>query len=302
MSRPEIINPPEGFSVTIGRSGLGRSLESKDLYSATLHALLHFSLHSYEGHAEIYTTRGPEPPGVVVTSAIPFHTPPAYIPRNCHMAWGLYRSVIAFNYPVNVRESVATIHLDGRRIALVEYLLAPRAQVSAKGGPGNTTTSLSYVSALQMLQANDNGTLTPASLKLDALGYSLRWVFSPVGDPLRRETVYDTVAYAILWTGQFNEDTRFTGIRTISVPGGRTYLRLESYQVAHWDPMTYGFAATVTRSIPQFLETNSRFQEAFAQVLTPDNKICGTVGIFISGDINHLETIEAPDNGGVQTA
>lgn len=73
------------------------------------------------------------------------------------------------------------------------------------------------------------------------------------------------------------------------------FVRLESYQVGHWDPMTYGFAARVIKTIPRFLEA-TKFHEAFFQVLTPDNRICGSVGIFIRGDLDTPGIVDAPDS------
>ncbi|KAI4228045.1 MAG: hypothetical protein L6R40_008159 [Gallowayella cf. fulva] len=165
------LDPPDGFSVKIKRSGEEKDLVSKELYSATLHALLHFSLHSYDARAEPYSTRGPEPSGSIVVSAVVFAGPPGYIPLNCHLAWGLYRSVIAFNSPDNVRESVATVSLDGRRSAQIEYLQARKASLIARDSPKNDTTSLSLFSATPTRRANDKGVMTPAALKFDVNGY-----------------------------------------------------------------------------------------------------------------------------------
>lgn len=285
----------------ISRAGHGKEIFSRDLYSSTLHCLLHFSLLSYDTRAETYSTRGSEPPGAVV-AVIPFATAPLFTALNCHVAWGLYWSVIAFNNPENNKESAAAIFIGGRRTAVIRYLQVFQAPVSVKHGFGNATTSLSHGSALQMLRAKDNGVMRSATLMPDALGYRLKWVLAPGGKALRRETAYDTVAYAILWTAQYNEDMRFTGIRSISVPGGRVYVRLESYQVGRWDPMTFGFAATVLKTIPTFLEAHAKFEEAFFQVLTPDNSVCGSIGIFIKGNVDNLETIDAPGSGGLQTA
>lgn len=288
--------------MSISRAGHGKHVSSRDLYSSTLHSLLHFSLLSYETRAETYSTRGSEPPGAVITTVLPFATAPLFTALNCHVAWGLYWSVIAFNNPENNKESAAAIFIGGRRTAVIRYLQVFQAPVSVKHGFGNATTSLSHGSALQMLRAKDNGVMRSATLMPDALGYRLKWVLAPRGKALRRETAYDTVAYAILWTAQYNEDMRFTGIRSISVPGGRVYVRLESYQVGRWDPMTFGFAATVLKTIPTFLEAHAKFEEAFFQVLTPDNSVCGSIGIFIKGNVDNLETIDAPGSGGLQTA
>ncbi|CAO1605250.1 hypothetical protein XANCAGTX0491_008772 [Xanthoria calcicola] len=292
-----IIDPPEGFSMSISRAGPGKHLFSRDIYSATLHALLHFSLLSYEAKAEAYNTRGSEPPGVVLASVLPFATAPLYTTLNCHVAWGLYWSVIAFNNPENNKESAATISIAGRRTAVIRYLQAAQAPAAVKHGNENATASLSYVSASQMLRANDNVAMKTATLMPDALGYRLQWVVIPGSEALRRETAYDTIAYAILWTAQYNEDMRFTGSRSIAFPGGRVFIRLESYQIGRWVPLTYGFAATVIKVIPTFLEAHGKFEEALFQVLTPDGQICGSVGIFIRDDVDTLETIDTPDSG-----
>ncbi|KAI4270852.1 MAG: hypothetical protein LQ337_006426 [Flavoplaca oasis] len=297
-----IIEPPEGFTTSISRAGHGKPLFLTNLYSATLHALLHFCLLSYEANAETYTTRGPEPPGTVVATILPFITAPLFRALNCHVAWGLYWSIIAFNNPANVRESAVATFTGGRRNAIIRYLQVSPAPASFNDRLDNTTTSLSYGSALQMLQTQDQGQRTSATLVQDDVGYQLKWLLVSGGEVLRRETVYDTIAYAMLWTAQYTEDMRFIGLRSISVPGGRVYVRLESYQVGRWVPMTYGFAATVLKTIPSYLEANAKFEEAFFQVLTPDSKVCGSVGIFIRSHMDDLQTTEPPDPGRVQTS
>lgn len=285
----------------IKRSGEEKDLVSKELYSATLHALLHFSLHSYDARAEPYSTRGPEPSGSIVVSAVVFAGPPGYIPLNCHLAWGLYRSVIAFNSPDNVRESVATVSLDGRRSAQIEYLQARKASLIARDSPKNDTTSLSLFSATPTRRANDKGVMTPAALKFDVNGYGLTWMQSPNGERIRRETAYDTVAYAILCSAQYNEDQRLSGFESISFPGGRAFVRFESFRVGHWPLMTWGFAATIVKILPTYLEA-SGFVESFFQVFTPDNKLCGMIGLFVRGNINDPETIDAPNAAGAHTS
>ncbi|KAL9036798.1 MAG: hypothetical protein Q9180_004088, partial [Flavoplaca navasiana] len=299
-----IIEPPEGFTMSISRAGHGKPLFLTNLYSATLHALLHFCLLSYEANAETYTTRGPEPPGAVVATVLPFATAPLFTALNCHVAWGLYWSVIAFNNPANVKELAVATATGGRRNAVIRYLDASPAPEPAPVNDrlDNTTRSLSHGSALQMLQPQDHGQRTPATLVQDDVGYQLKWLLVSGGEALRRETVYDTIAYAMLWTAQYAEDMRFIGFRSISVPGGRVYVRLESYQVGRWVPMTYGFAATVLKTIPSYLEANARFEEAFFQVLTPDSKVCGSIGIFIRSHMDDLQTIEPPDPGRVQAS
>ncbi|KAL8920257.1 MAG: hypothetical protein Q9172_004570 [Xanthocarpia lactea] len=295
-TRVGALDPPEGFHLRIGRVGAGKGLISRDLYSAVLHALLHYSLASYEAHAYPYTTRGSEPPGQVMAYVLPFATPAAFTAQNSHMAWGLYRSVIAFNNPDNWKESSVTIFIEDRRVALIRYLHAPQVLNLPQDRIEGATTSLSSGSASQMLQPKDNATMS------DAIGYRLHWILVRGGETLRRETVYDTVAHAILWTAPYLEDVRFTGRRSISVPGGRMFVRLESFQIGHWDPLTYGFAATVVKAIPKVLEAQGKFEEAFFQILTPDNRVCGTVGIFIRDSIQNLQTIEGQDSGGVETA
>ncbi|KAL8910950.1 MAG: hypothetical protein Q9171_003817 [Xanthocarpia ochracea] len=260
------LDPPEGFHLRIGRAGAGKGLFSRDLYSAALHALLHYSLASYEAHAYPFSTRGSEPPGQVRVYVLPFATPVAFTATNSHMAWGLYRTVIAFNNPDNLQESAAAIFIEDRRVALIRYLHVPEALSLPQDPIEGATTSLSTGSASQMLQPKDNATMP------DAIGYRLHLIRVIGGEILRRETVYDTVAYAILWTAPYLENTRFTGRRSISVPGGRMYVRLESYQIGHWDPLTYGFAATVVKAIPKFLEAQGKFEECYFQVLTPDNR------------------------------
>lgn len=79
-------------------------------------------------------------------------------------------------------------------------------------------------------------------------------------------------------------------------------VRLESYQIRRWAPLTYGFAVTAIKTIPIFLKAYINFQEAFFQILSPGNRVCGTVGIFIRGDLDTLATVDEPDLGRVQTS
>lgn len=98
-----LIEPPKGYSWTISRTGSGKPLSSIDLYSATLYTLLHFCLMSYEAIAEPYTTQGPEPLGTVSVNILPLVTSSSYAALNCHVVWGIYWSIIAFNSPEKSR-------------------------------------------------------------------------------------------------------------------------------------------------------------------------------------------------------
>lgn len=82
-----------------------------------------------------------------------------------------------------------------------------------------------------MLQAYNGGSRINTTLVADTHGYQLRWVFAPGGKDLRRDIVYNMVAYTMLSIAQYSEDTKFTGFRSISAPGGRVFIRLESYRI-----------------------------------------------------------------------
>ncbi|KAL8801049.1 MAG: hypothetical protein Q9182_004741 [Xanthomendoza sp. 2 TL-2023] len=287
------IEPPDGFRLRIERTGEGKALNSRDLYSATLYALLHFALQSYRAPAELYNTQGPEPTGAIVVSAVPFASLHGYIPQNCHLVWGLYRSVIAFNVPNNVRESAANVFLDGLRIAKIEWLQVSQARVHARDGSSNDTTSPSPVSEMQMMRLADHGELTPLTLK---------WRMSPTGHSIRRETAYDTVAFAILYTANFQENTRVQGYRTVSFPGGRLFVAFDSNPIGRWPAITWGQAARVVTLLPTFLEGQERFQDALVQLYTPDDRLIGMVGIFNKRNDDEAASIDPPHPGQLQTA
>ncbi|KAL8680637.1 MAG: hypothetical protein Q9186_003175 [Xanthomendoza sp. 1 TL-2023] len=291
------LDPPDGFALNIKRTGEGKTLDSKKLYKATLHALLHFSLLSYRDPAELYTTRGPEPVESIVVNVVPFAVPSGYIPKNCHLAWGLYRSVIAFNVPSNVRESAVNIFLHGQRIAKIEYLQVSEALAKAKDGSSNDTMSSPSVSEMEMIQLGGDGVTTP----IPAM-YTLRWRMSAHGHSIRRETAYDTVAFAILYAAPFAEDAKLQGYRTISFAGGQAFVTFDSNPIGHWPAITWGQAASIVRLLPTFLEQKERFQDAFAQVYTPNNKLFGMVGIFHKGNDDEIASIDPSRPGEALTA
>ncbi|KAL8961997.1 MAG: hypothetical protein Q9193_001535 [Seirophora villosa] len=233
----------------------------------------------YGAPAELYSTRGAEPLGEVVLRAVPFVLPAATT-LNAHLVWGLYRSIIAYNVPNNIRETLASIYIEGLPVADIEYLKLAPTPMATNQGPGNVT-ALTSAAALQMLSAMGDASKAEASkaeeqVMVDTNGFRLRFVLETDGQVIRRETVYDTIAYAILWTSQYSESTPLTGTRVLSVPGGGSVVRFVSYQAE----MTLGFAATVARSIPTMLESVGRFQEAFMLVQDEEAHICGVIGIW----------------------
>ncbi|KAL8936040.1 MAG: hypothetical protein Q9216_005135 [Gyalolechia sp. 2 TL-2023] len=282
----ESITEPWGFSCTFQRAGQAKDLPSKDLYAATLHALLHFSLQRYQSPAEIYTTRGPEPLGLVLVRAVPFVLPVAST-LNAHIAWGLYRSIIAFNVPDNTRETVAKVAVHGLPVGDIDYLQLPQAPMVTSKRSGRTLANLTSASAMQMLSNIDDDLFQASMQPSNAPGYRLDWNIVPNGATIRRETAYDAVAYAVLWTAQFPESTELDGFRQLTVRGGSVTVRYMSFQLDRLSPMTLGFAATIAVLIPKYLEDLGHFREAIATVYTLDGRVCGQVGIWkqrMSGD------------------
>ncbi|KAL8721359.1 MAG: hypothetical protein Q9225_001938 [Loekoesia sp. 1 TL-2023] len=220
-----------------------------------------------------------EPAGDVVVRAVPFVLP-VVSTLNCYMAWGLYRSIIAYNVPDNRRETVASIAVQGNPVGDIEYLLVAQASEAARAGlekaPMNRTSAI----ALQRTSSMMSDPVEKAAVPSNPAGYRLSWHFVPNGGAIRRETAYDAIAYAILWTAQFSESTRFTGYRQLSVAGGRVLVRINSFQIGQRDLMTVGFAATVAKSIPEYLEKSGRFREAFVTVEAQSGEIIGQVGIW----------------------
>ncbi|KAL8934391.1 MAG: hypothetical protein Q9211_005252 [Gyalolechia sp. 1 TL-2023] len=274
----ESIDQPSGLSCRFRRTGQGNHLPSKDLYSATLHALLHFSLLSYQGHAELYTTRGPEPLGNVLVKAIPFVLPAANT-LNCHMAWALYWSIVAFNVPVNTRETLADIAIHGVPMGDIYYLDSPQAPVATKERSREILANLTSASALQMLTIMDDDLPHNTMARLNTPNLGIDWHIVPNGGSIRRETAYDAVAYAILWTAQFPESTEVGGFRQLSVPGGSVVVQLMSFQIGRHPPITLGLTATVANTIPLYLEKLGHFREALATVYTQDRRVCAQVAI-----------------------
>ncbi|KAL8969181.1 MAG: hypothetical protein Q9197_004478 [Variospora fuerteventurae] len=278
------ISPPGGFGCRFRRIGQARRVRSRDLYSATLHALLHYSLQDYSSAAETYSTHGTEPLGGVLVKAIPFLLPVATT-LNAHLAWGLYRSIIAFNSPDNIRETLASVFVEGLQVADIEYLNLPQMRIATKPGPTSFTT-LTSATALQMLSAVGDGSKAKGQAVGDTSGWRLRFALVTDGQLIRRETAYDAIAYAILWTSQFSESTPFKGTRILSVPGGSCVVRFVSYQDDPNKPMTLGFAATVARSIPVPLE-DLGFQEAFILVVNDEGQTCGAIGLWAATSRPH---------------
>lgn len=288
----DTIDPPRGFTCSFRPLGPGRPVDSKDLYAATLHALLHYSLQTYLTPAASYTTRGSEPVGEVVVYAVPFAMPVGST-VNAHIVWGLYRSVIAYNMPSNVRETRASIFINGFPVGKIEYTLFPQAPNVAQEPPRNVSKGLTSVSAMQMLSTL--GDFSREDLN-NAGGYSLRFVLVGGGAPIRRETAYDAIAYAILYTAQYEESSTFTGTRILSVPGGDVVVRFVSYQVGEHKPMTLGFAATVVRSIPRALENCGRFQEAYVLVSAASGQSCGVIGLWKRFPQTNIQSVSGIDS------
>lgn len=143
--------------------------------------------------AERYSTRGTEPVGEILVDAAPFDVPVG-VPLNAHIVWGLYRSVIAYNMPDNVRETRATIMVHGLYMAKIDYTLFPQAPTVAKKESQNVNTALTSELALQMLSSVGHRLRGNAD---NPRGYSLRFILVGGGAAIRRETAYDAIAYAM---------------------------------------------------------------------------------------------------------
>lgn len=230
----------------------------------------------------MYSTRGSGPPGEVLVNVVPFtlRVVVALNAQNAHMVWGLYRSVIAYNIPNNVRETQASIFVSGLRVGDIEYLKLPQATAAPEEHLGNLTATLNSASASRMLSAIGDRPITGVSVWPNPAGYNLRFVLVANGEVIRRETAYDTVAYAILWAAQFDENLPLIGTRVLTIPGGSFEVRFVSYQIVQHIPMTTGFAATVAKSIPMLLENSGRFQESFVLVVTADGQTTGIIGLW----------------------
>ncbi|KAL9596715.1 MAG: hypothetical protein Q9219_005626 [cf. Caloplaca sp. 3 TL-2023] len=283
--QPQSIQPPSGFSCSFRRGGRATLLPSRDLYAATLQGLLHFSLKAYGDNANRYITRGTNPPRNVEVTAEPFILPTANT-MNCHLAWGLYRSVIAFNNPDNTRETIASIRIHGVQVADLDFLevLSP-STVAAKEdledpADDRPITNLTSATALKLLASTGTNSTKRARAPASRLRYSMSWHAELGGAHLRRQSAYDAIAYAILWTSQFPESASVTGHVSCAVPGGRIVVRFMSYSFGGLGLMTYGFVATILRSLPDFLEGLAYFQEAFVTISLDDGRHVGQIGIY----------------------
>lgn len=197
------------------------------------------------------------------------------------MVWGLYRSVIAYNMPDNNRETLAIVSIFGRQVAEIGYRMAPRAPVSARQVSRSVPSGLTSASA--MLSSVGDRLGAGAKIATSLVGWNLRCVLVDGGQFIRRQTAYDAIAYAMLWTSQYKQESMFTGNRVLSVPGGSVVVRFVSYPMGRHMPMTLGAAATIAEVIPSFLEDNHQFREAYIEVLTPDDQPYGIVGIWKRG-------------------
>ncbi|KAL8689039.1 MAG: hypothetical protein Q9218_005197 [Villophora microphyllina] len=278
------IDPPPGFSSKIVRSGSSRPLVNRDLYSVTLQALVHYSLEDYEAPAVTYSTRGgPLSPGTVAVHAVARTVPPPQN-LNMHMAWALYYSVIAFNNPVNIRETTANIFLYDKLVGHVDYRHALGPMSSAEEPTGNATASAITTSMAQLLQTEDDAVVTKALSPVADEGFSLRWKILPYGGKIRRETAFDTIAYTILCTGPLDKEARLQGERRVAVPGGRVFLKIDPGRTGRWGPMTVGTIAELAQRMAQFLEVGGTFQEALIEYIAPDGSTVGSLGIFYTMD------------------
>lgn len=165
-------------------------------------------------------------------------------------------------------------------VADIDFIKIPTPGIGTQKRSAEPLANLTSASALQLLSNVDDDFFNNTTPPSNTHGYRLEWGIVPNGHVLRRETAYDTVAYAILWTSQYLESTEVGGFRQLSVPGGRVTVRFSSFQVDQSAPMTLGFAATVAKLIPLYLESIGMFREAIATVRTPDGRVCGQVGIF----------------------
>ncbi|KAL8662713.1 MAG: hypothetical protein Q9202_004498 [Teloschistes flavicans] len=269
------IKEPRGFSCKIIPIVPPRLFNTKDLYSSTLHALLHYSLQDYESPAARFNTRGATfDPSTVMVHAIPRTLS---MPRtlNKFMAWGLYYSVIAFNNPANTRELSANIFLYDRLVGSIEYRKVPRALSPAKGPAGNVTASMA-----QLLQNEDDQTAAKAANP----GFSLRWMPVRGGAFIRRETAYDTIAYAILCTAPLPRETKLLYKDRVAVPGGQVYLGIDPGPPGgQWGTMTIETVARIFPQIPRFLEQDVAFREAAFEYVAPDGTYAGSVGMYVTG-------------------
>ncbi|KAL8639693.1 MAG: hypothetical protein Q9228_003298 [Teloschistes exilis] len=268
------IRVPRGFSSKFTPTVPFRRFNTKDLYSSTLHALLHYSLQDYESAAATFNTRGPpHVPSTVMIHAIPRSVPwPESL--NKHMAWALYYSVIAFNNPANNRELSASVFLYDKLVGSIDYRKTSPGLSSADGPAGNATASMA-----QLLQNEDNQTETGAKES----GFSLRWMPVPGGAFIRRETAYDTVAYAILCTAPLQKDTRLIAPERVAVPGGHVYLKIDPGRFGgRWGTMSAGTIAQILPQIPRFLEQDIAFQEAAFEYIAPDGSYAGSVGLYVT--------------------
>ncbi|KAI4195072.1 MAG: hypothetical protein LQ350_007403 [Teloschistes chrysophthalmus] len=282
------IREPRGFSSKFVPTLPSRRFITKDLYSSTLHALLHYSLEDYEDPAAIFDTRGPpHDPSTVMIHAIP-RTVPWPAPLNKHMAWALYYSVIAFNNPANTRELLATVFLYDKLVGSIDYRKTSPVLSSAQGPGGNATANMA-----QLLQDEDNHTGAKALSPPTQSGFSLRWMPVPGGAFIRRETAYDTVAYAILCTAPLSKDTRLIAKDRVAVPGGHVFLKIDpGPRESRWGTMAVGTIAQILPQIPRFLEHDRAFHEAAFEYVAPDGSYAGSVGIYVrthtAGDPSNL--------------
>ncbi|KAL8970465.1 MAG: hypothetical protein Q9183_001513, partial [Haloplaca sp. 2 TL-2023] len=308
--QPEGVPRPLGFSCSIIRLAPGRPLDKKDLYQATLEALLHYSFGDYESQAEQYTTRGDPAGSVVVVTRPGTELSPPLRPANRDVLWALYTSVIAFNNPVNVRESRATSRfIDTPTGQVYFYRAAPiplTPELPSVDGTGEPNAS--SLSSSRGSRAADE--MKKLAVRLTN-GYSFQWIRVPGGSQIRRESAYDVIAYAILWTAreEQKEELADDDIRRVAFPGSPNYIAFTTYQVKQWKRLTFGEAALFAKTMAVYLELGPIFTEGFFQYLAPDGEIVGKIGIFVDASAadslltrNNTAAIAASKTGQIETA
>ena len=190
--------------------------------------------------------------------------------------------MIAFNNPSNVRESRATSRfLDTPTGQLYFYRAAPTPAVpelpSVDGTAEPNASSLPF-----SRDSRDASEIKKLAARLTD-GYSFRWMPVPGGAPIRRESAYDVIAYAILWTAreEQKEELAVDDIRRIAYDGSTNHIAFVTFQVKQWKRLTFGEAALFAKTMAVYLELAPIFTEAFFEYLAPDGEIVGKIGIFV---------------------
>ena len=278
----EPLEPPEGFRC-IFETTSSLPIASINLYAVTLEALVKVSGKQWNAPGQIISLQSKDYPSDVVIILKPFLDRLGRVQaRNAHFEWALYRSVIAFNNPRNLRTLVARIIIGRQRVAEIEYSIRHRVSESEVAEFPTSVINNALATSFAV-KSTSHEQLTNGMLPVAGVPFDVRWNTLIGGKTLRRETVFDTAAYVILWTGQQPRHRFMYSLETIKIPGNAMFFQIDP------EPPHIGYAITVemfadlVKAMVILLERNRRFCETYLELLTAKKKLVAIISLYEDG-------------------